>query len=258
MSMAQQSLAQHIALDRFYAISAEINPVLAGDQVPPVDQCLCARDDNRAVLETLYATLSEAYPEAGMPYWSVRTWGLMVWQPIILTVIGVHGAGVLPPLQDLRQNVGTLMVAGYSLPDDGWEHGTEAQLIQRGGQALRALCDSLLAELREITLIKPLNALRLVADSLLSAIAGLDRIRPELTQTQRLELAWTWLRAMGLEGQSALMPLPLADGRTPLVLDRKGCCMHYRRHDGELCASCPKQKDEVRFTRLQEELLHDA
>ncbi|TBW53772.1 siderophore ferric iron reductase [Marinobacter halodurans] len=252
------SLAQHIARSHFYALSAEINPALAGDQVPPPGRCLCVQDDNRAVLQTLYANLSESYPEAGMPYWSVRTWGLMVWQPIILTVIGVHGAGVLPPLGALRQNVGELMVSGYSLPEDGWEHGPEAQLLQRGGQSLRALCDSLLAELRAITPIKPLNALRLVADSLLSAIARLDRIRPELARSRRLELARTWLQAMGLEGQSSLMPLPLPDGRTTLVLDRKGCCMHYRRHDGELCATCPKLKGEERLARLRQELMNDA
>lgn len=193
-----------------------------------------------------------------MPYWSIRCWSLMIWQPVVLTLIGVHGAAKLPPLDELRQKVGREMVAGFRLPETDWQGGSQADLIQRGGAVLRWLCDELLAELREITRIKPLSAMRLVADSLLAGINRLVELRPELTQTDQLALADAWLAATGLDDQSALMPLPLPDGRTPLVLDRKGCCMHYRRHDGDLCASCPKQKDAVRIERLKQELIDHA
>ncbi|WP_111497110.1 siderophore ferric iron reductase [Marinobacter bohaiensis] len=245
-------------LDHFYALTARVYPALAGGTVISDEQCICAEQDNSAVIQRLYDTLQNAHPEAGMPYWSVRTWSLLVWQPVFLTVLGVHGAGVVPPLLQMRQKLGHGFVAGYDLPEDAWYAGAEDHLVEVGARTLRELCDTLLAELREITLLKPLSAMRLVADSVLAAISRLHEIRPDIDQQRQLKLAWTWLRAMGLEGQSALMPLPLPDGRTPLALDRKGCCMHYRRHDGDLCATCPKQKDDVRFARMKEELSHNA
>lgn len=245
-------------LDRFFALSSHVHPALAGECSSSDDGCIRAGRDNSAAIRSLYDDLRRANPEAGMPYWSVRCWTLMIWQPVVLVLIGVHGANVLPPLGELRQKVGKEMVAGFRLPEVTWESGNQAELIQRGGAALRWLCDALLAELREITLIKPLSAMRLVADSLLAGISRLGQLRPDLSQADQLALADAWLAATGLEGQSALMPLPLSDGRIPLALDRKACCMHYRRHDGDLCASCPKQKDAVRIERLKQELIDHA
>src|ERR1700744_1518078 len=39
-------------------------------------------DGNRAVLEALLAHWRDAYPEAGRMYWSLRCWGILIWQPI--------------------------------------------------------------------------------------------------------------------------------------------------------------------------------
>ncbi len=247
--------AQSTALERFFALSTRVHPALAGECSNSDDQCIRAGRDNSAVIQSLYDELRLANPEAGMPYWSVRCWTLLIWQPAVLVLVGVHGAGILPPLDELRQKAGKQMVAGFRFPADSeWETGSQAALIQRGGAALRWFCDSLLAELREITRIKPLSALRLVADSLMAGVSRLSELCPDLSQADQLALADAWLAATGLENQSALMALPLPDGRTPLVLDRKACCMHYRRHDGDLCATCPKLKPSVRIERLKQEL----
>ncbi|ENO15066.2 siderophore ferric iron reductase [Marinobacter nanhaiticus D15-8W] len=249
---------QSTDLDRFFALSSSVLPALAGECSSCDDGCIRAGRDNQAIIQTLYDNLSIASPEAGMPYWSVRCWSLMVWQPVVLTLIGVHGAGQLPPLEELRQKVGREMVAGFRLPQGRWEGGNQAELIQRGGEALRWLVDALLAELQQITRIKPLTARRLVADSLMAGVGRLGGLLPEVSRGDQLALADAWLAATGLENQSALKPVCLPDGTESLVLDRKACCMHYRRHDGDLCASCPKQKDAVRFERMKQELIDDA
>jgi len=76
-----------------------------------------------------------------------------------------------------------------------------------------------------------------MADTLL---AGLNRLK--YANNQIIALSSHWLSAMDLRGQSSLMSIILSSGRQQLVLNRKGCCMHFRLKDGGLCASCPKQK----------------
>lgn len=248
------SMAHPTVQDRFFALTSRVSPALVNTPLRQDDAVIQMGRDNLQTLTSLYRWLQTHHPEAGMPYWSVRCWTLLIWQPVILTVVGVHGAGVLPPLPSLRQKALPGMVAGFQLPATGWISGRDQELVRRAGPALRELCDVLLEELRQLTLIKPLSALRLVADSLLSAISGLRDARPDLNRTDLLALADEWLRATGLQGQSALQTLPLPGGGESLALDRKACCMHYRREDGALCASCPKQKDAVRRARLIEEL----
>jgi len=45
----------------------------------------------------------------------------------------------------------------------------------------------------------------------------------------------------------------LTDGGTRLGLQRKACCQHFRRADGELCDSCPKLPLAERTRRLREQ-----
>lgn len=231
-----------------------MHPALRGELSTRGDGCTLKDGGNQAVLQALYTQLREAFPEAGQPYWSVRCWTLLTWQPTYLSIIGVHGVGMLPPLSELRQKLGPGMVAGFCLPENAWQRGSVPALVESGGRSLRVLCDSLWSELNGITRLRRRSALRLMADSLLAAISRLGAIRPGIGQARMLELASLWLKAADLEGQSALMPVPLRNGSQPLALNRKGCCMHYRRRDGAVCASCPKQKLPVRVQRLQEEL----
>ncbi|MDX1587569.1 MAG: siderophore ferric iron reductase [Oleiphilaceae bacterium] len=211
--------------------------------------------DNRDAISALYQHWQQAFPQAGMPYWSVRCWTLLHWQPVFLAVAAVHGAGLVPPLTALSQKLGSEgdykgIVAGYYLPPRGWSRPS----IGQAGAMLERLCQELLQQLNQVTAIKPLSARRLVADTLLLALCRLPLISTALTTRQILALSRQWLDATGLTQQSALVPVRLECGREALVLDRKGCCMDYRRQGGEICASCPRRKRPQRLQLQMEEL----
>jgi len=56
-----------------------------------------------------------------------------------------------------------------------------------------------------------------------------------------------------MSGASGLLAVPLAEGGTRLGLQRKACCQHFRRADGELCDSCPKLPLAERERRLRKQ-----
>lgn len=220
---------------------------------------ISATGENRAAISALYRHWQAQFPEAGAPYWSVRCWTLLHWQPCFLAVTAVHGVGVLPPLTALKQSLnGQGVVAGYQLPAQGWRQAEQSEAIRETGSLLARLCEHLLNELNQVTSLKPLSARRLVADTLLLALRELPRVTPGVTPGQVLALSQQWLAATGLARQSALVPVRLDCGRQALVLDRKGCCMDYRRVGGAVCASCPRLKRPERLQRQMEELSHAA
>lgn len=250
-----------------------------GDEAPAsVDSpvpLISASGENRAALLALYRHWQSQFPGAGAPYWSVRCWTLLHWQPCFLAVTAVHGAGVLPPLTALKQELsGQGIVAGYQLPAQGWRQADPGEVskddtfskdtsgnreaISEAGAMLAKLCEHLLNQLNQVTALKPLSARRLVADTLLLALRELPRVIPGVTPRQVLTLSQQWLSATGLDRQSALVPVRLDCGRQALVLDRKGCCMDYRREGGAVCASCPRLKRPERLQRQMEELSHAA
>lgn len=227
----------------------------SGDSLPLIR----ASGENRAAILALYRHWQAQFPEAGAPYWSVRCWTLLHWQPCFLAVTAVHGVGVVPPLAALKQVLsGQGIVAGYQLPAQGWRQAEQQSAISEAGTMLARLCDHLLHQLNQVTSLKPLSARRLVADTLLLALRELPRIIPGVTPRQVLALSQQWLAATGLARQSALVPVRLDSGRQALVLDRKGCCMDYRREGGAVCASCPRLKRPERLQRQMEELSHAA
>ncbi len=70
---------------------------------------------------------------------------------------------------------------------------------------------------------------------------------------QLCRAADVWLAACAMSGASGLLAVPLAEGGTRLGLQRKACCQHFRRADGELCDSCPKLPLAERERRLREQ-----
>ncbi|MAA67024.1 MAG: siderophore ferric iron reductase [Alteromonadaceae bacterium] len=247
-------------LDRFFQLSSQVHPALAGERYSGDSPCVIAGQDNRDLIVALVESLQAGFPEAGAPYWSARCWTFLVWQPIALSIVGVHGAGVLPPIDALRQKTGPGYgyVAGYQLPDSGWHADSELALIDAGGAVLRQVCDQLLAELRDVIRFKPLSAMRLVADSIVGGLMRLPGLRDGANMDRLQFLVDRWLAAAGLEGQSGLIPVQLDDNVVRLGLSRKGCCMHYRCAADDLCAGCPKFRPAERLQSIREELMEYA
>lgn len=240
-------------------MAARLHPGLNGTAGPSGEPGLAHGVDNTGVVAAVHSVWAQAHPEAGQPYSAVRTWTLLIWQPVFLAVLGVHGTGAVAPVDRLWQRVEQGIVAGFQLPEP-WPTapGPETERIREAAARLLRARDGLLADLKRVTRIKPLIANRLMADILLMALqrmaAGLDGVGNERVQ------AWgeAWLAAIGLRDQSRFLPLQLPDGQEVLGLERRACCMHYRRDDGAYCSSCPKLAQAERTRRQLEELSHEA
>lgn len=237
-------------------LAREVTGFLDGKIGAPLPGWHQAFGDNQAALAALHAALKAQYAEAGPPFWAVRMWTNLLWQPAYLALCGVHFGGVAPALDGLSQLRKGADIAAYR--HDGRPHlaeGDALELIAPAGAALRAFADSVFEEINRFEKLKRLPALRLLTDRMLGCMLMLQRKRPDLSPTDIRAICDAWLAAMGLVGQGDLESLILADGREVLLIARKGCCLDYLAFPGTYCASCPKQNDDVRKTRQREDAL---
>lgn len=240
------------------AHTAGLVPGLQGRIGQPQPGDIVAGADNSAVLTALLEHHRQHYPEAGHHYWSIRCWNLLIWQPVALALCAVHLAGTALRFSALGQQAGDGMVAGYSLPEQPLQPGPEAGLIVAAAAEIRSLGDPLLEQLAGLVRINPVLARRLLADRVLATLLHLQILSPQPDNNALYGLARRWLTALDLDGASDLMSIDLPGGGQRLALDRKGCCQHYRRHDGELCSTCPRLARAERIERLQQEWTGNA
>lgn len=235
-------------------IAAACQPGLKGrvGQAAPTE-LLCGCEGHASQVAELHAHWRSAHPEAGPLYWSARSWSQLVWQPVYLTVLGVHLSGLVPRLAKVGQTMHEGVVCGYCLPAQG---ARRASPIDPIGLAARQLRAYLARQWREAIGVFPLHAKvaeRLAADFLMAALLMVQR-HSTLGNGELHDLAKRWLTAMGMQGCSSLVDVHLDDGRACLALGRKVCCQHFRRADAVPCSSCPKLAPEVRIGFLRQEL----
>jgi siderophore ferric iron reductase len=226
------------------ALAGRIGPAAAGELVAGGDP---------APMAALVDGWRQRHPEAGPLYWASRCWTLIIWQPLYLAVWAVHGSGAVPRLGTLAQRVRGGMVAGYALEAHEPETLPVAAAIRCAADEAGTVAARLYDDLTKQVRLHPKMASRLQADSLLSALLAVARARPDWDADHTVALGEAWLDAMRLAGHSGVMTFDLPGGGRGLGLARKVCCQHFRRADGELCASCPKLEPEQRLLRLQEE-----
>lgn len=217
------------------------------------DELACGAAGNPARIAALHAHLQRSFPEAGAHYWTVRTWTLLIWQPIYLSLFGVHLAERAPCLDGMGQTVCDNMVYGFCLPEHCPRSAAQDALIDFAAEQLRALVERQWQEFDAVAGIHRKLARRLQADCVLGALLMVQR-QQSLANERLHRLEQRWLDALGLRGDSALIEVRLSDGRERLALERKVCCQHFRRADGDFCSTCPKLKQEERLTRLRQEL----
>lgn len=227
-------------------------PSLQGRIGAPAPNELSPTAGNTELLADLIDSLRSAHPEAGRHYWAARSWSLLTWQPVSLCIGAAMTCNKRFPTEHLSQQTSACLVAGYSLQTDRFESAAEDKVIEQSAQYLRRYADILLEALTEQIRISPTLALRLLADRCLSILLLLQKqmgLAPDAIEL----LGQRWLHGLGVENYSAMMTVPLANGRQQLALNRKGCCQDYRRADGQLCSTCPRQKMPLRIQRLQQE-----
>lgn len=187
-------------------------------------------------LANLHLHLQEAHPEAGAPYWRVRSWGLSCWQPIFLALICVYHLKRIPNslgrLHQIRQQA---YVAGYALPDGEWLSGEHDVLVQHTAEQLKPLFDALqTAHLNQFGGRQALYK-ALLADQIMATMVKAAETDATLIDIQNEYTLWA--RHLDLP-TDILKRLKQDTGKVSFT--RRTCCLHFRRDDGELCADCPR------------------
>lgn len=218
------------------------------------EQLCCGRAGNTDLIQTLFQHCQQQHPEAGRHYWSVRTWTLLIWQPIYLSVLAVHLQQCALRLNGMGQSTRDGFVGGYCLPDHTPRRDHLPQLIALSGAQLAQCLSAQLDEYSHLCPIAAKLARLLIADCLRAALLLLQR-QQDLSTPHVQQLEHDWLAALELSGRSPLVCLELESGRQCLALGRSACCQHFRRADGEPCAGCPRLKPHEREQRLRQELI---
>lgn len=236
------------ATTRLIALAAQSTGFMKGAPGPAPDLWYAPGRDNHAFLAQLRAELLATYPKADSALRAVRLYTNCLWQPAYLLVIGVHLYGAVPDLAGLSQQRRGIFVDGYRLlPAPLWRGSTEA-MIARAGQQLASFATTLLGEVNVHEKLRPLPARRLLAERMLGLMVWLAGRRRDLSASAIEALSQRWLDALDLVGQGELQRVS-ADGRDLLIVKRRGCCLDYRLDPTRVCASCPRQGEDMRIAR---------
>lgn len=199
-------------------------------------------------IERLHHYLKLQYPEAGPRYWSARSWGLLIWQPIYLAVIAAHRCGVVLPLSEM----------GQVFPQSGIPSGVlfrRCQFSEREiPECTQQMAMKLLMGCRNIYAVWNLvgltrkNAERVVADCVLSALLMVYPSQVDAAETY----GNLWLSAMGLQGAAGFIRYNNSAGEPRLALDKKNCCFRYLCNGRSPCDVCPRQTLGERLQRFSQ------
>lgn len=251
------SCAPNADLARVLQLAARIAPALRGVQgSAPLPGALRHDDvaaDRPGALRALCNHWARSYPEAGAHYVALRCWGLAIWQPIYLCVMAAHLDTHVPRLAGLAQPVVKGFPSGFQLPVHAPVKGAALpSRIRLAAAELNGLCPSMRTALTPLVALHARAADRLQAECVLGALLLVHRSAPGLHDADEVaSLGAHWLAQLGIPGGCGFFAYRARDGTPALALDRKVCCHHFRRHDGETCSTCPKLPIDKRIARLQ-------
>ncbi|MGV8854559.1 MAG: siderophore ferric iron reductase [Devosia sp.] len=237
------------ATTRLIATAAQATGFMKGEPGAARPGWYQAGGDNAAFMAELHAALAATYPVAGPAFWAVRLWTNLIWQPAYLAVIATHLHGALPDLQGLSQQRLGIFVDGFRLLPGQQTQGSVEERIGLASAQLKTMSAHLLEEVNAQVKLRPLPAKRLLADRMLSLMVWLSQKRRDRPVAQVQEHCAQWLEGMDLTGQGSLQTIVAPDGRGLLIVRRKGCCLDYLIDPTRLCASCPKQDNDLRIAR---------
>lgn len=238
------------ALHALVAEAARLVPSLQGRVVSAGASDAAAPWHAGPALEGVHRYWMSSHPEAGPHYAALRGWGLLVWQPLYVAVIAAHLGDVQPDLDRLSIVVNDGVVGGYQLVEHVPRHGDEAGRMQAAAQQLAAGIARLLPAWQALAPLHAKAAWRACAECVLAALLAVRRQRPWSPARTR-ELGAQWLGALGLQGEGGFFAYRTASGAEALALERKVCCLHFRRRDGERCSTCPKRSLPERIACLR-------
>lgn len=237
------------ATTRLIATAAQMTGFMQGEPGPARAGWYQPGGDNADFMAQLRQALAVTYPAAGPAFWAVRLWTNLIWQPAYLAVIATHIHGAVPDLGGLSQQRRGIHVNGYRLLPGEQREGDVAARIATASSQLNTMTAQLFNEVNALVKLRPLPAKRLLADRMLSLMVWLSQRQRDLPVAMIRDYCDQWLAALALSGQGTLETIVAPDGRELLIVKRKGCCLDYLIDPDRLCASCPKQDNDLRVAR---------
>lgn len=238
-------------LARMWEAAQRVVPSLRGEHDAAATAGALRLGDD-AALQALRDHWAQAYPEAGAHYLALRCWGLAIWQPIYLCMIAVHLGAPVPRLAGLAQPLRNGFPSGLHLPVHVPIDGTFTERMGAAAVELRAFCSAMRRALKPMLELHDRAADRLQAECVLGALMA-ARPHASLSDAEVIAAGEAWLDSVGIAGGCGFFAYRARDGTPALALDRKVCCHHFRRRDGEKCSTCPKLPLDARIARLHAE-----
>ncbi len=240
-------------LDDLLDLTGRLVPGLSGQVAAPAGPGVRPGADNAQSIARLRDLWGQRYPEAGPHYLALRCWGLLIWQPVYLSVIAVHRSPILPDLSRMHQPVpDDGFIIGYTLERHDPLRACLGRRMQAAAAQLRNVCATFYRELTQVLRVSPRAAESMQADCVLYALLAARRDDGAAANDWAQRQAVEWMALLGLRGRSGYLTWQRAD-QPAIAVDRRVCCHYFRRRDGDYCSTCPKLDLAERMARIDAE-----
>ena len=228
------------SLNDIIAFFARYLPALQGS-VRPSETPVCACTDDKhedAQMAEIFASLADAYPEAGSIYWGCRTWQLWMWQPVFLGVWAASVQRVCIDFESFTHQMGDLFTEPYTLPEQTLRILAREEAIVQTASGLQNRLTRELGRIRPHYLMTDKLASYFLGDAVLKALAAGHRIGI-LSKADVPDLAQIWQSALPLPRHGRLV---WQEEAQEYLVELTACCQHYRRNGADYCTGCPKTR----------------
>lgn len=200
-------------------------------------------------IDALYQALAMKHPESGTIHWICRTWNLLIWQAIYITVGLAQSAQLVPSLKNFGLYIEGSEVKGYSFFDAPLFSSDGDELIQYAGNQIYQFIQILYRAFNEKQILKPKLADKLCADCVNAALLYHNGLVTKYSQEKVEDLSFKWLSACRLPILPSTIALPSINKMTQskFGFNRQTCCQEFRVEKGVLCDSCPKRSMDKRI-----------
>ncbi len=175
---------------------------------------------------------------------------MLIWQPVTIALVTTYYTQAVPPISTMVQgfNRQNGVVGQFDFSCHEWQLGDQHQRLEYAAKQLTLLLTQLAEQLNHVCRISPATREKLLADTIMEMLLrGLKHmVSSRLLEQQQIHPTF----AHELQHWQQALKLPLTRfGRLDVTCDgeyfvqRRACCMHYRRADGDYCQGCPQQKN---------------